>query len=165
MYYTLQILDTREVSYWSKHKGNYKFAHWTQQIRSSQLKTISEKRENILNMNVNWDQPSWKEVHHKWSCSEQEKWSIMGYWLTGLSSWWNLKNALTWLKLRYIPEIVYSLQIEAASCTETPSGRWTELNFKLTANAKALYIPILMIKGCRRSHPIICFIVTEHSYW
>lgn len=71
-------------------------------------------------------------------------------------------------KLRDVSEILDSpedLTLTAANGTEMPYLGWIETTFRLiseTDQMKELIIPVLVMKGCHLSHPIIGFNVIEH---
>ncbi len=58
-----------------------------------------------------------------------------------------------------------SLTLTAPKGTEMPYLGWIETTFRLVSEtdpAKELLIPVLVMKGCHLSHPIIGFNVIEH---
>lgn len=71
-------------------------------------------------------------------------------------------------RLRDVSEILDSpddLRLTAANGTEMPYLGWIETTFRLaseTDQTKELIIPVLVMKGCHLSHPIIGFNVIEH---
>lgn len=71
-------------------------------------------------------------------------------------------------RLRDVSEILDShddLTLTAANGTEMPYLGWIETTFQLaseTDQRKELIIPVLVMKGCHLSHPIIGFNVIEH---
>lgn len=57
-----------------------------------------------------------------------------------------------------------SLTLTAANGTDMPYLGWTEMTFQFSSEtnpAEELLIPVLVMKGCRLSHPIIGFDIIE----
>lgn len=176
-----QCASCKETLYCSKTCQNQ---HWTKHVEKCTHLKIDSSSEKLFCTEENAHSlPSLAQVCHPHKvtslvgrqclveCHLNHQ-HLQALWDTGsqvsvIDERWK-EESLPNARLRDVSEILDSpddLRLTAANGTEMPYLGWIETTFRLaseTDQTKELIIPVLVMKGCHLSHPIIGFNVIEH---